>query len=131
MIAVDAEDTVCPGFAVDDGEVLLQRLIRLQAVWVRGIQSAEVDVKVSAISLDSSWDDSVPRDRIDIAMLRGVVQVPLIEWYCPTSINVQWLRRVVVGVSIDDADEGWCFIRVRLTNLESALVGSCDQVVDD
>ena len=62
MISVDAEDSVCPRLAVDDGEVLLQLLIRLQAVWVRRIQSAEVDVEVSAISLDSSWDDPVPRD---------------------------------------------------------------------
>ena len=37
----------------------------------------------------------------------------------------------MVGVSSDGSDEGWFFIRVRLTNLESALVGSCDQVVDD
>ena len=55
----------------------------------------------------------------------------MIEWYCPTSVNVQWLRWIVSGVAIDCADVGGFFIGIRLTNLESALVGSCDQVVDD
>ena len=53
------------------------------------------------------------------------------EWYFPTSVNVQWLRRVVPGVAIDCADVGGFFIGIRLTNLKSALVGSGDQMGDN
>ena len=53
------------------------------------------------------------------------------EWYFPTSVNVQWLRWVVPGVAIDCANVGGFFIGIRLTNLKSALVGSGNQVVDD
>ena len=64
-------------------------------------------------------------------LLRGVVQVPLMEWYFKTSVNVQWLRRIVPGVAIDCANEGWFFLGIWLTNLESALVRASNQMVDN
>ena len=55
----------------------------------------------------------------------------MMGWYFPTSVNVQWLRRVVPGMAIDCANVGGFVIGIWLTNLKSALVGSGNQMVDD
>ena len=63
--------------------------------------------------------------------LGGVVQVSLMKWYFETGVNVQGLRRIVPGMAIDCANEGWFFFGIWLTNLESALVRSSNQMIDN
>ena len=85
---------------------------------------------MSAISLDSSWDDPVPRDRVDMDLLRGVIQVLLVVGNRPLGVNVQChLLRIVVGMPGDGSDErGFC-ISFGLADLKADLVGSCNQMV--
>ena len=53
------------------------------------------------------------------------------KWYFKTGVNVQWLRRIVPGMAIDCANEGWFFVGIWLTNLKSALVSPGNQMIDN
>ena len=65
-------------------------------------------------------------------LLRGVEQVLLGSGYWPPGINVQCpLFGIVVGVSRDGANVRRFFIAVRLACLESDLIGTCNQMVDN